>query len=74
MERIVNENEWIVEMYDTAPDGKEFLTMKGFYTRFVSNVRGRSVVAIRRDRPAGVGTRPSRLAIRSSVAGRARAE
>lgn len=32
-ERIINDNEWIVETYDTAPDGKEFLTMKGYYTR-----------------------------------------
>ena len=32
-ERIVNDNEWIVETYDTTPDGKEFLTMKGYYTR-----------------------------------------
>jgi hypothetical protein len=33
VERIVNENEWVLEMYDTTPDGKEFVTMKGVYTR-----------------------------------------
>jgi hypothetical protein len=33
VERIVNENEWVVEMYDTTPDGKEFVTLKGVYTR-----------------------------------------
>ncbi|MHB8972838.1 MAG: DUF1579 domain-containing protein [Pirellulaceae bacterium] len=33
VERIVSENEWALEMYDTTPDGKEFVTMKGVYTR-----------------------------------------
>jgi hypothetical protein len=33
VERILNEDQWVMEMYDTTPDGKEFLTMKGTYTR-----------------------------------------
>jgi hypothetical protein len=33
VERVVNENQWVMEMYDTAPDGKEFVAMKGVYTR-----------------------------------------
>ena len=33
VERTVNENEWVMEMYDKTPDGKEFLAMKGVYTR-----------------------------------------
>ena len=33
VERVVNENQWVMEMYDTTPDGKEFVTMKGVYTR-----------------------------------------
>ena len=33
VERIVSQNEWVVEMYDTTPEGKEFVTMKGTYKR-----------------------------------------
>ena len=33
VERIIDDNQWVTEMYDTAPDGKEFLTMKIVYTR-----------------------------------------
>ena len=33
IERIVSDDEWVTEMYDTTPDGKEFLMMKGTYKR-----------------------------------------
>ncbi len=32
-EHVVNDDQWVAEMYDTAPDGKEFLMMKATYTR-----------------------------------------
>ncbi len=32
-ERIVSDDQWVVEMYDTTADGKEFLMMKGMYAR-----------------------------------------
>ncbi len=32
-ERIVSDDQWVMEMYDTTSDGKEFLMMKGTYTR-----------------------------------------
>jgi hypothetical protein len=33
IERVLNDDRWVMEMYDTTPDGKEFVTMKGEYTR-----------------------------------------
>ncbi len=33
VERIVSEDEWTVEIYDTSPDGVEYKTMKAVYKR-----------------------------------------
>ena len=36
-ERIVSDDQWVAEIYDVAPDGKEFLTMKSSYERVKSS-------------------------------------
>jgi hypothetical protein len=33
VERIVSDNQWVMEMYDTTPEGQEFVTLKAVYTR-----------------------------------------
>jgi len=33
LERVVSDDRWILEMYDTTPEGNEFRTLKAVYTR-----------------------------------------
>ena len=36
VERIISQDKWTLEMYDTTAEGKEFLTLKAVYERVKS--------------------------------------